>query len=272
MPYRMPGAPHFVVDYAGASIAGRSRDLNQDAWTSLESASLFVVADGGGAGGRAAADLAVQSFRRLFSGSNVPEHVKDLPGGMDRMAVAACEANAAILQTSTMSENTMASAVVALRLEPPWGILVALGDCRLYRYRRGYDNSTYGADATGGLLSRVTLDDDVWLDLVRAGADVVEAQDIAGPHTKAITRALGFAETLEVEVNYLPLEAGDLFLLCSDGLGRQLPHGEIQGIVSDDSLSLEERCERLVQSADERRGRDNVTAVLVELGTMESMT
>src|SRR5262245_43187582 len=70
MPYRMPGADVFV-DYAGASVTGRHRDVNEDAWGAIESASVFLVADGGSGGsttGRLAADLAITTFRRFFSG------------------------------------------------------------------------------------------------------------------------------------------------------------------------------------------------------------
>lgn len=265
MPYRMPGS-RAVIDYAGASVTGRHREINEDAWGALESASVFVVADGGGghASGRLAADLAVTSFRRFFSGReqlqvNAPPHA-------DPIATALLDANARIATAAVGDSEGMSCALVALRLAPPWLVVVSAGDCRLYRYRRGYDPETYAsADASGGELRRLTTDDVLALEMWRAGASLEQCAEIEQTHHGVLTRVVGLRPDLEITINYYPLLQNDLYLLCTDGVTRQIDDRSIRDIISNDNEALADRCELLVQTADERSGADNVTAVLLHL-------
>jgi protein phosphatase len=92
-----------------------------------------------------------------------------------------------------------------------------------------------------------------------------EIEAVATSHPNVITRALGTADRIDIDVQYSQVNVGDLYLLCTDGLTRQLPDGEVRTIISDDTHSLAERCERLVRTADDRVGHDNVTALLVRV-------
>ena len=107
----MPGEVGVVVDYEGVSVAGRSRDTNEDAWTALESVSLFVVADGHGTtttSGRIAADIAVKSFRQGAVGGGGPRVAEPF-------AVAASDASEKIRR-----HPHIGATIAALRIEPPW--------------------------------------------------------------------------------------------------------------------------------------------------------
>ncbi|MBX3225912.1 MAG: serine/threonine-protein phosphatase [Labilithrix sp.] len=268
MPYRMPGT-RTVIDYAGASVTGRHREINEDAWGAIESASVFIVADGGGgeSSGRMAADLAVTSFRRYFSGREAGMSQGGLaPPGADPLAVAVLEANTRILQNAVGDSVGMGCALIGLRLAPPWLISVSAGDCRLYRYRRGYDPATYAsADETGGELRRLSMDDVLALEMWRTGATLDQAAEIDQQHPNVVTRIVGIRPDLDVSVSYFPLLANDLYLLCSDGITRQLDDYTIRAIISNDEEDLSSRCDALVQAADEQVGADNVTAVLLHL-------
>ncbi len=268
MPYRMPGA-RTVIDYAGASVTGRHREINEDAWGAIESASVFVVADGGGgeSSGRLAADLAVTSFRRFFSGreAGVATHSSVAPN-TEPLAIAVLEANARIMTAAVGDSVGMGCALIGLRLAPPWLVAVSAGDCRLYRYRRGYDPATYAsADASGGELRRMTVDDVLALEMWKTGATLEQAAEIDRSHPNVVTRIVGIRPDLEVNVSYFPLVSNDLYLLCTDGITRQLDDYTIREIVSNDEEALADRCDYLVQQADERSGADNVTAVLLHV-------
>jgi protein phosphatase len=270
MPYRMPGA-RTVVDYAGTSATGRHREINEDAWGAVESASVFIVADGGGgdASGRLAADLAVTSFRRFFSGREAGHSSQGIaPPSAEPLATAVLEANARIATAAVGDSVGMSCALIGLRLAPPWLVAVSSGDCRLYRYRRGYDPAQYAsADATGGELRRLTVDDVLSLEMWKAGASFEQIAEIDRSHPGVITRVVGVRPDLEVTVDYFPLVSEDLYLLCTDGITRQLDDYTIREIVSNDQEALADRCDRLVQTADERSGADNVTAVLLHVLT-----
>jgi PPM family protein phosphatase len=270
MPYRMPGA-RTVIDYAGASVTGRHREINEDAWGAIESASVFIVADGGGgeASGRLAADLAVTSFRRFFSGreAGVSAHGVSPPQS-EPLATAVLEANARIATAAVGDSEGMSCALIGLRLAPPWLVAVSAGDCRLYRYRRGYDPATYAsADESGGELRRLTIDDTLSLEMWKSGATFEQCAEIENSHPGVITRVVGLRPDLEVTVNYFPLVSNDLYLLCTDGVTRQLDDYTIREIISNDEEALADRCDLLVQAADERVGSDNVTAVLLHVLT-----
>ncbi len=268
MPYRMPGA-RTVIDYAGASVTGRHREINEDAWGAIESASVFIVADGGGgdSSGRLAADLAVTSFRRVFSGREAGHaaHV-NAPPHSEPLALAVLDANARIATAAVGDSVGMGCALIGLRLAPPWLVAVSAGDCRLYRYRRGYDPTTYSsADEKGGELRRLTVDDVLAIEMWKTGATLDEAAEIERAHPNVVTRIVGVRPDLEVTVSYFPLATDDLYLLCTDGVTRQLDDRTIREIVSDEEQALADRCDALVQAADERVGADNVTAVLLHV-------
>lgn len=268
MPYRMPGA-RTVIDYAGVSVTGRRREINEDAWGAIESSSVFVVADGGGGenSGRLAADSAVTSFRRLFSGreAGIVAHV-NAPPHSEPLAIAVLDANARIATAAVGDSVGMGCALIGLRLVPPWLVAVSAGDCRLYRYRRGYDPATYpSADAKGGELRRLTVDDVLSIEMWKTGATLDQAAGIERSHPNVVTRIVGVRPDLEVTVSYFPLAGDNLYLLCTDGVTRQLDDYTIRRIVSDDEQALADRCDMLVQAADERSGADNVTAVLLHV-------
>ncbi len=250
------------MKHAGVSITGRLREVNEDAWGVARAANLFAVADGcGGAGpGLNAAEIAIQCVLRAPQTAGAEASRSP----MDPLAKAILDANSQILSAAVGPKRGMGSAIAALRLDEGWASVVSIGDCRVYRYRRGYSSSLPGVDARGGRLSAMTIDDELWLAMIRDGATTEEALDALKNHPNVIVVALGTSPRIPVEVQYEEVVEGDLFLLCTDGLTRQLDHRNIREVIADGSASLARRCEELAKQADARHGADNVTVVLVQ--------
>ena len=123
-----------------------------------------------------------------------------------------------------------------------------MGDSRGYRLR----NSR---------LEQITLDHSLVEEQVRLGRmDRLEAQ--RSPFKNVITRALGTQSSVTPDVFELEIEPGDLFLLCSDGLTRELSDADIEWVLKLD-LPLQDLCARLVAAGNDAGGHDNITCILV---------
>jgi protein phosphatase len=123
-----------------------------------------------------------------------------------------------------------------------------VGDSRGYRLR----NSR---------LEQITLDHSLVEEQVRLGRmDRLEAQ--RSPFKNVITRALGTQSSVTPDIFELEIEPGDLFLLCSDGLTRELSDALIESLLKLDR-PLQELCARLVAAANDAGGHDNITCILV---------
>ena len=83
-------------------------------------------------------------------------------------------------------------------------------------------------------------------------------------HSNVVTRAVGVAEDLAVELTYHPAIPGDLYLLCTDGLTRQVAHARITELLGG-MQSLRERCATLLAASEAAGGRDNTTVLLLRL-------
>jgi protein phosphatase len=128
-------------------------------------------------------------------------------------------------------------------------IMAHVGDSRCYRLRRG-------------VLKQLTDDHSLVASQVKAGH--LTAQEARGAsHKNIITRAIGTSDHVKPDVVVVPLEEHDLFLLCSDGLTDMATDEDIRRLIMD-GRPLAERVRALVDLANERGGRDNITAVLVE--------
>jgi PPM family protein phosphatase len=95
---------------------------------------------------------------------------------------------------------------------------------------------------------------------------MTRAEAARSPLRNVITRALGTQSSVTPDVAEADVEPGDLFLLCSDGLTRELPDEKIQTILTTSAVdSLDEACTRLIQAANKAGGHDNITCLLVRM-------
>jgi len=199
---------------------------------------------GGAAAGEIASSLAVDEMMRLLTGRDGTHPL------LDDAEAAVASANAAIFMRAESSQKLsgMGTTLVTLLAEAQRGWLINVGDSRGYRMRNSH-------------LEQITLDHSLVEEQVRMGRmDPVEAQ--RSPFKNVITRALGTQSSVTPDIFELENEPGDLFMLCSDGLTRELADPTIEWILKLD-LPLQELCARLVAAANDAGGHDNITCLLV---------
>jgi len=142
----------------------------------------------------------------------------------------------------------MGTTMVSLVTEERRAWVLNVGDSRCYRLR-------------GGKLEQISLDHSLVDEQVRMGRMSTE-EALRSPLRNVITRALGTQSRVSPDTFELEAKSGDLFLLCSDGLTREVPDTLIESILSAD-VPLNELCSRLVDAANKAGGQDNITCVLV---------
>lgn len=235
---------------------GRRRQRNEDAF--LVAPPVFAVADGmgGHARGDVAAAMAVQALRGLVGRDGAARAV-------DRSAVldAICAADRAIHEAGLQADGngmgtTLCGLVAAIGPSSPALFVFNVGDSRAYRCR-------------AGRLRQVSKDHSVVQELLDAGR-IDASQADSHPERNVVTRSLGSGEPLEIDWWSVPVESDDRWLLCSDGLVKEIDEAEIVDLLVADTTP-QSAAERLVSAAVARGGRDNVTAVVIDVaGTMPS--
>jgi len=244
---------------AGRTDVGRRRDHNEDSLLVDLDHGLCVVADGMGGhqAGEVASRLAVEVLEELFARTNAdPEATWPLPRQPGEsttshaLRLALRAANQRIFNAAGESgRQGMGTTCVAACVESDGrGAVAWVGDSRAYRWRDGF-------------LLPLTEDHSLVNELIAAGR---LSPDSASryPYRNVITRALGTAGDVEVDVEPFQLQSGDLLLLCSDGLNGMLEDEAIGALLAD-AAPLPELCDRLVDAANAAGGNDNITVVLM---------
>ena len=239
-----------------ASVSDRGlnekRPLNEDSVLCDEARGIFAVADGvGGAeagevASQTAVDVLDEAFRhRRHDG----EDIEDL------MELAIQRANASIHQMATEHPRfaMMATTVVALHVEGLKATFGHVGDSRLYRL------------TPQGQLLRETEDHSIVEEEVRAGRMTPE-QAANHPSKNVISRALGAESSVEVDMKTIEIEDGTSFLLCTDGITRHISDGELRDLLVS-GRPVDQVCADMKQRCYERGAEDNLTAVIVQVGT-----
>lgn len=232
--------PLTVRETGACTDVGRLRQSNEDALVLADP--VFAVADGMG-GARAGEVASAMAVAALYG----------FAGGADDLVAALEDVNdrihaAAQADGSLAGMGTTATAALVTRDEL---VIAHVGDSRAYLLR-------------DGRLQQVTDDHSLVAELIRRGA-LTPAEAERHPQRSVITRALGAEPGVEVDVVRLVPQAGDVLLLCSDGLTGMVGDGEIGRIVGGPG-PLPERARELVQAANGAGGEDNVTVVLVRIG------
>jgi PPM family protein phosphatase len=230
-----------ISDTAGFTDPGRKRRRNEDSF--VIDPPLFAVADGmGGAqAGEVASRLAAAAFREF--------HEVDDLDPEERLAAIIQEANRRIYERAAGDAQVsgMGTTITAALVGGDALVIGHVGDSRAYRLR-------------SGRFEQLTDDHSLVADLVRSGRLTPEEAD-AHPQRSVITRALGTDREVDVDTFVVPVEAGDLFLLCSDGLTTMIEDDEIRGLLSA-ARDLEQAGKGLVKAANKAGGEDNITVVL----------
>ncbi|HVO74271.1 MAG TPA: Stp1/IreP family PP2C-type Ser/Thr phosphatase [Ignavibacteriaceae bacterium] len=244
------------IEYAGKTDIGLVRAENQDTFGKYPvgvmdlysgKGQLFVIADGmgGHAGGKIASRLAVETIGKTFFNSENTKTSEALKNAIEY-------ANKIIFWESENSDHNLAgmgTTCVVLALKENKAVIGHVGDSRIYKIE---DNK----------ITQLTEDHTQVNEMLKEGIlSRREAENY--PLKTVLARALGTDK--EVKVDIIPellLKIGQSFILCTDGLGKVSPD-EILKIVSSGSSS--EACEKLIKTANERGGNDNVTVQVVKI-------
>lgn len=251
----------------GLSDIGRRRLSNEDAFLADDALGLYVVADGMGGhnAGEVASGEAVDALHGMVrQQENALRAIEALPKGEPtseagttalrqvlRLVESAVQAATYMvfgLGQANPERKGMGTTLSVLLLRGDYAVTAQVGDSRIYLVR-------------GGNAEQVTEDHTLVAWQLKRGIITPEQAQMS-KQKNVITRAVGSREYVEVDTRMLPVQGGDRFLLCSDGLHSYLNHGEIAELGSD---NVRDATARAVQTANQRGGRDNITAVLVEL-------
>jgi len=228
-----------------ATDIGLVRTINQDEL--LVAAPLFAVADGmgGAAAGEVASATAIQGLRDAFdaAGEATPESLVEAAQAANRAVWDQAEANPEM--------RGMGTTLVALaRVGDGRLAAINIGDSRMYVLH-------------DGLLHQVTSDHNLVTELVAEGRLSKEDAELH-PRRNIVTRALGVDPEVPVDQFMLDASPGDRFLLCSDGLFRELSDDQISSLLRR-LADPEEAARQLVKEAKEQGGNDNITVVVVDV-------
>jgi PPM family protein phosphatase len=244
-------APH--AHLCAITDVGRERDHNEDTFALAEEGRLLVVADGlgGHAAGEVASALAVDTLVEYLAGERL-NAVNRGEAEIEKVLIEAFEeADAKVREAAQSGQGRqgMGTTLIAACIR---------GD-RLHTCHVG-DVRCYVRNAEG--LRAVTQDHSVVGLLMRAG-QLTPEEARGHPEKATILQAIGVPMVLNPEVHSIPLHAGDLVLLCSDGLWEALSDEEINTILAWEG-SMRQRATQLVDRANEAGGPDNITVVLYE--------
>jgi protein phosphatase len=219
---------------------GRQRRDNED--SAFARAPVFVVADGmGGAqAGEVASRIAIETFE---------PGLPDEGSSEERLAQRVREANRLIYERSRAEHERagMGTTLTAAYLDHGELAIAHVGDSRAYMLR-------------DGALRRLTQDHSLVDELVRRGK-LTEEQAAEHPQRSIITRALGPEPEVEVDTWTYPARAGDVLLLCSDGLTSMISEERVAEILTA-AETLDRAADQLSGEANDAGGRDNITVVL----------
>src|SRR4051794_34867211 len=233
-----------IAEEAVRTDTGRQRNANEDSL--FVEAPLFVVADGmGGAqAGEVASRAAAESFAQNLPPAPPERLLEETIEGANRTIHELARKDPGLAGMGT----TTTAALVDLDAEEV--AIGHVGDSRAYRLR-------------GGKFEQLTRDHSLVEEMRRKG-QLTDAQAEDHPQRSIITRALGPEPEVEVDLQTVPAQAGDVFLICSDGLTTMLDDGKIAHILSR-ATSLQSAVRALVDEANRAGGRDNITVVLFRL-------
>jgi serine/threonine protein phosphatase PrpC len=252
----------------GVTDIGRRRQTNEDAYLVDDELGLYVVADGMGGhnAGEVASGEAVDALHDMVRRErDLLRELDELPANLDPDATGSTrvlQRTVRLLESAVQSatymvfglsetnpeRKGMGTTVSVLLVRGAHAITAQVGDSRVYLMR-------------GGRAEQVTEDHTLVAWQVKKG--LITADEARhSPQKNVITRAVGSREYVQVDTRTLPVLLGDRFLLCSDGLHGYLEDSEIAGFATGD---VEDAASRAVEVANRRGGRDNITAIVVDL-------
>jgi protein phosphatase len=245
------------ISYGGTDL-GRRRQVNEDAYLCDDELMLWVVADG--MGGHAAGEVASQEatdtiYGMIKRGKATLELDGDFSEDKARAAARLLEGavQAATYMVFAMAELDagmagMGTTISAMMGFGEYAVIAQVGDSRIYRIRENQ-------------VSQLTEDHTLIAWQLKQGL-ITEQEALHSKHKNVITRAVGNRDYVQVDTTVVEMQLGDQYLLCSDGLHGYLREPEIPQVAAHGGQAA---VQRFIDLANHRGGRDNITAILVEV-------
>ncbi|MCB1671744.1 MAG: Stp1/IreP family PP2C-type Ser/Thr phosphatase [Gammaproteobacteria bacterium] len=253
--------PSTTLEITGFTDTGLARDHNEDCIGYDISSGIAVLADGMGGhqAGEIASRMAVEQVLRQMKARLISESGRPITSSqmLNMVSHTILNSNRKIFEASEeiSSRHGMGTTVVAAVLEGSHLYAGHVGDSRLYLYR-------------GGSLRRITRDHSLVQDLIDKGFYTEDEARLASIN-HVVTRALGTAEDVEVDILQQEAEQDDLFLLCSDGLSDMLSDAMIEQLLGETDMTLDDKAQSLVARANQNGGKDNVSVILLKVQAPE---
>jgi serine/threonine protein phosphatase PrpC/CRP-like cAMP-binding protein len=255
-----------TVRFHAKTDVGRVRDLNEDNFLVDRRLHFFIVADGmgGHAAGEVASALAVRliheevkkraDFIRSYGAGLVGrDGVREIQSILESAILKACSRIHEEAKADS-AKRGMGTTLSSLLITGSHGFVAHVGDSRIYLQR-------------GGRIQQLTEDHTVYNELIKRGR-LTKEQIEKVAQKNAITRAVGVYERVDVDTLMLELLPGDQFLLASDGLHGYINHtAELEPYM--DEADGEVAVSELVDLANKKGGKDNITCVLVRVGSQD---
>jgi protein phosphatase len=249
-----------MLEAHGQTDVGRRRKLNEDNYLVDVETHLYAVCDGMGGhnAGEVASKMAIETLESFIQKSHREKEIT-WPYGLDvnlsfdgnRLKTALQLANKRVYKAADNREDYtgMGTTAVAALLSENVMTLGSVGDSRCYLVR----------DAQ---LTQLTKDDS-WVTSAWAEGILSSEEIERHPLRNVITKAIGAKENIEIDVTEHKLQVGDLVFLCSDGLHAMVTDEQILKALTPLPATLEEASQKLIDSANEAGGKDNVSVVML---------
>lgn len=249
--------------FAGRTDIGKQREHNEDSLCILPEYNLFIVADGMGGhkAGDVASQLAMKSiadFFKLTENEDATWPFKfepTLTTEENRLITGILIANQYIFQASVNNteQSGMGTTVVSCIFSPEKdkSYIAHVGDSRCYRIKNKK-------------IELLTQDHSLFNEY-KSAMPHLSGEQLSKIPKHVITRALGMNDSVKVDIQSVIPEAGDLYILCSDGLSTMVVEDDLFKIVEENRADLQKTCNALIDKANENGGEDNITVIIIEL-------
>lgn len=248
------------VEIAGVTDVGRHRRRNEDAidWDAKLGVAMVADGMGGGQAGHVASVTALRSIRAdlrraLADGERhgPRAQLRDVRGSLVVELVRRANQDVRKCAARDNSLTGMGTTIAVALAGPDYLTIAHVGDSRIYRMR-------------AGTLDRLTDDHTMVQQLVERG-EMMAHEAAVSRHRNVITRALGIAQDVVVDVAHHPTCVDDVYMLCSDGLTNMVAETDIGAVLGSAASGLERTARDVVALANERGGRDNISVVLMRI-------
>lgn len=257
------------LEFAAKTDTGLVRSQNEDAVAVSPAYGFALLADGMGGynAGEVASSMAIDVARNALEeglarmSDEQPESSRQRLRQIHQLLTDSVQrANTAILEAARDRPECsgMGTTVVAAVFHFDRVSVAHVGDSRAYRYR-------------DGALEQITRDHSLLQEQIDAGLVSPEWARFS-QNKNLVTRAVGVGPTMDVELHDHQTKAGDIYLLCSDGLSDLLPDQEICDVLTQGQAVLEDACDALVKRANDNGGVDNISVILIRVTSTGSET